>query len=153
MLVSLFAMWAVAFPVGPVATVLEPDLIVSLLSLGVFALPIFWVASAVGVLALGTYLHRTVRAFRRAWILIPVMASGLAVLSFGWLWDQASGDGWLEPLLVHTGAFAAAGTAVGLLVAFCASLMGYARSRQGAADTSGPDPRVQDRGDARTDPS
>ncbi|WP_110589803.1 hypothetical protein [Microbacterium suaedae] len=127
--IALFAMWAVAFPIGPVVTIVWPDVVFGLLYLGVFALPIFWAVSAAAVVGVGGFLHHRFRLFRRPWVLLPTMAFGLAVLTSLWLWEQASGEKETLRFIGIVFLLAAAGASVGLLVTLTIAAARFAFAR------------------------
>lgn len=127
--IGLFAMWAVAFPIGPVVTIVWPDVVLGVLYLGVFALPIFWAASAAAVVGLGALLHHHVRFFRRPWVLIPIMAFALATLTALWLWEQASGEKETPHYIGIVCLLAVAGAIVGLVVSLIPAAARFAFAR------------------------
>ncbi|WP_156758868.1 hypothetical protein [Microbacterium karelineae] len=118
--IGLFAMWAVAFPIGPVVTIVWPDVVLGVLYLGVFALPLFWAVSAAAVVGLGALLHHHVRFFRRPWVLILIMAFALATLTALWLGEQAGGEKETPRYIGIVYLLAVAGAIVGLLVTLVA---------------------------------
>lgn len=126
--IALIATWAIAQPIGPVGVAIAPDMIMSVLYVGVFMLPFLWAGSLVGTLAIGTVLHAGVRFFRHRWLVVLLAALALTGFGAGFLIEGGS-PGWADDVAVLSGWLLAAGSAAGLIVVFVSRLLEEAQAR------------------------